>query len=803
MRKKFVLLIFNVFFISINCALLSQTPDASSVNVSSLSDSQVEKLIAEIQTRGLTESQAITLAKAKGLSDTQISQLKQRMQEVKMGTSSSPSYTSDSISSTDSADELSTKQNLHNEKTDKTIFGFSFFNSKNLTFDPNINIPVPSTYVIGSGDELLIDVYGASQMSYKLTVDRNGYIDIPDVGPINIGGITQKEAKIRILNKLVLIYKDLKSNKPRTFTNISLGSIKSIKVNVIGEVFIPGTYTLPGTATAFNALYLAGGPNKKGSFRSIQIIRDGKVFKQLDVYDYLINGNSAENIQLVNGDVILVPTYKKRIVVEGEFKRDGIYEATEDETVNDIIQYAGGFNENAYRNRIELERYTSKEKEFKDVYDKDYKSVVLHNGDKITAGVVLDRFTNRVVINGAVYRPGSYELTDSLTLSQLIINADGVKENAFLNRGLITRLDDNFELENINFNVRDILSHKEDILLKEDDVITISSIGDLKENQIIDVKGVVLHPGTFDYEKNMTLGDVIFKAGGFKESASNSVIEITRRLNHEEAKTYGDAIAHVYQFSVPRDLKLDAKDEGFVLQPFDQVFIRKAPGYKSRSNVKISGEVLYEGDYSIISMKEKLSDYITRAGGLTPDAFPRGAILTREIKDSKALKEQKELLANVEGTDVVKEESDRLVVGINLEKIIANPGGKNDIYLQDGDELHIPRELQTVKINGGVLNPIATTLNIGKNLKYYVDQGGGLSTRAIRRKIYVIYPNGIASSTKSFLFFRNYPKIIAGSEIYVPEKTEREPMSASAWIGIGSALASLSLTIVTIVNKID
>ncbi len=790
-----LLLLFGVVF-QLNAQLTTVNP--GSVDINSLSDQQIMKIIIEIEKRGLSENEAIALAQARGLSQAQINVLRRRMNEVKLGTRESLIMQNGVVALEDSI-QMSIKAVIDSSKVDQRIFGFSFFNNKYLSFEPNINIPVSPSYVLGGGDEVLIDVWGASQQSYQLLIDRNGNILIPEIGPICVGGLTKEVASGIIINKLTHIYSDLTRERPRTFASVNIGTVKAIKVNVIGEVFAPGTYTLPGTASAFNALYLSGGPDKNGSFRNIKVIRNGKVVSTLDVYDFLINGNSAVNIPLRDNDVIMIPTYEKRVKIGGEFKRVGLFEAKGEESVSAFIKYAGGFNENAYTERLELYRITSRERQIRDVTAGLYDSFIVQNGDSLFAGRILERFENKVLIEGAVYRPGNYELTEGLTLKQLIDNADGVREDVFLNRGLITRLNKDLTLQNISFDVGEVLRGEKDIDLQREDIITISSINDMQEIQTVKIYGEVQYAQEMDYQEDMTLSDLIFKAGGFKESASEAHIEIARRMSYDEIESIGDKIAHVFQFSVSRNLKLKGEDASFKLQPFDDVFVRRAPGYRDKAVVKILGEVKFSGSYSLTSRRERISDVIKRAGGLTPNAYPLGAMLTRKSqKSQKVLRLREELVKKdnyIRFSDIGFD-----VVAINVSDILANQGSKNDLFMKEGDELVIPQEQQTVKISGEVLNPISATYIPGRKIKFYINQGGGFGFHAKKRKTYVIYSNGAAATTKNILFIRKHPKVLPGSEVVVPQKPTRETLTPTGWIAMASALASISLTVVTIVN---
>jgi len=770
------------------------------VKISELSDNQIRRLYNEIENRGLSEQQATSLAMARGFTRQQIRDLRQRFEELEQEPQGAKA---DTTGQSSVFGELTKKKDIEASEKEKKIFGFDFFNSDRLTFEPGVNLPVSDSYVIGVGDEISIDVWGASQQSYQLNVDHGGNINIPNAGVLSVRGLTLKEAREKIFDKLALIYSDLKGENPKTFAHIYLGSIRPINVHVIGEVFAPGSYTLPGSATAFNALYLAGGPNIQGSFREIHVIRDGKIIQKLDVYKYLINGKSDENITLRDDDVIMVPTYKNRVRMEGEFKRNGIFEGKDGETVADMLRYAGGFTDKAYSHRIEMFRNDSRQIRFKSISTPEFDEETIQNGDSIVAGEINDRIEDRVVIQGAVMRPGNYELKEDLTLSQLVERADGLREDAFMPRGQVLRLDENLQLENVSFDVKELVSGDYDLDLQREDVVTIYSIDSLRQERTLTIRGEVQQPGTFDYRDATTLADLIAMAGGLKETAARSYIEVARRLSHEEAAQYQQQTGHLYQFTVSRDLELDSEDGDFELKPYDKVSVRKAPGYAESGSVRLTGEVTYSGQYNLNSRQERLSSVIERAGGLTNDAYPEGAMLTREVELSSKEKRMREQLMESDSTlqfdDIGFE-----VLAIDLAKVMKNPGNREDVILREGDELYIPRELQTVKISGEVLNPVSIPFVEGKGLKYYVNQGGGFSEDARKRKSYVVYPNGRASATqKAFIFINNYPQILPGSEIVVPRKPEKEGLPPTAWVSIGSSVASMALTVVSIVNTLN
>jgi protein involved in polysaccharide export with SLBB domain len=790
------------FFISLSLTLTGQSVDPKSVDVGSLSDSQIERIATEITKRGLSESEAIALGRAKGLSQTQIDVLKRRLQDHKLGNSKGNGQTNNSTRSLNVRDsDLSQKAIIDStlQAEGNRIFGFSFFNNDRLTFEPSINVPVSDDYILGPGDELVVDIWGASQQTYNIQINKQGDVTIPLLGPIHIGGISLGQAKKYIVQRLGSLYSDLLSESPRTFANVQMGKLKTIKVNVVGEVFTPGSYTLPGTASLFNVLYLAGGPNLKGSFRDVQLIRNGEVIANLDIYDFLINGNAGVNVSLMDNDVVMVPTYYKRVSLNGELKRPGVFEAKNNESVWDMIHYAGGFGELAYQKRIELYRIGKRERSFKNVFSDEFKSVTIMNGDSLIVGKVLDRYTNMVNISGAVFSPGNYEFTEGLLLSDLINIADGLTENAFLNRGIISRKKDDFTNKNIAFDVKEIIAEKSDILLKANDAVYIASSDSIREQRRVAIWGEVLNMGHYQYGEDMTLGDLVLLANGFKESASGSSIEVMRRLDYDKADISSDTTAMLYNFLVSRDLRLDDEGSNFKLEPFDEVFVRFMPGFRTGSVVNIIGEVMYSGNYGLASQRERISQMVERAGGLTDNAYLEGAKLIRRYELSEEELEERKMLMEKDST-LRFSLLDFETVSIDLVKILREPGCTEDVFMEAGDELEIPAMKNTVKVGGEVLSPSSTVYINKWKAKDYIMNSGGFSLRAKRSKTYVLYPNGSADATRSFLFFRSYPDVTPGSEVVVPKKPERNKMSAAAWVGIGSALASVSLTIVTIVN---
>ena len=784
-----------LFFCFIFCNLKAQDP--SSIDVKALSDQQIGKVVTEVNSRGLTIDQA---AQMKGASPLQVEQLKQRMQEMNLSKAdSSPSIGVQKQQATRTVKKLfSEKEPVSATSKTKRIFGFQLFNTKNLTFEPPVNMPTPQNYVLGIDDELSISVWGASQKNYRLRVETSGALLIPDIGPVYVSGMELSKAKDLITKRLISIYQGMDGANPNTYADISISNLRSININVIGDALVPGTYTLPSTASAFNALYLSGGPNENGSFRNIQVMRNNKVIKTIDVYDYLMNANAESNIQLREQDVIYIPTYQKRVEATGAFKRNGIFELTEKEKLSDLIRYLGGFTDAAFKAQLSLTRKTEKEKKIIDITKSIFESFTPENGDSIVASEIINRYENRVNISGAVFRPGTYELTEGLTLSGLIKKAQGVTESYFSNRGLIIRLQENLVPMNLSFNVDEALNGTNDITLHREDRVIIQNIFSMRQKRTIQIFGEVQKPGEFDFSDNMTLKDLIFKADGFKEAASESFIELSRRHNYSEANKVSDEIVKLYQFNIDRKLILDSKGESFLLQPFDYIYVRKAPSYNEQRTVVITGEVRYPGAYSIGSKNERISELINRAGGLMPNAFVDGARLRRSnLQAARTI----EILGN-RSADTLLTKLEKQLTGEALElrlgTILKNPESQFNYLLSEGDEIIIPETTQEVGISGEIQNPIGLAYEKGKGLKYYIDRSGGFTEKARKGKVFVIYSNGTTQVTHNFLWHR-FPVIEPGSQIIIPKKPSRQNLdNSSKWLGIASAFSTLMIAIITI-----
>ena len=752
--------------------------DVKSVDVKTVPQTDIEKAQKAMKDAGLSPKEAADIARQKGATEQQIRDFEERLKEDPNATFNEDEII-DPSEIEEQEEELSELENTKRQSglnIDYRIFGSYLFNNKNLTFNPSVAIQTPKDYVIGIGDQIIINIWGNSQNNYQINVSRNGQILIPDVGPIYIAGSTLQEAEKKIIQRLTSIYSDMGGSNPQTFAQINVGQLRSIQVNLVGEVVSPGTYTLPVTATVFNALYLSGGPNNIGSFRNIKIIRDNETYKTIDIYKFLVNADHSENILLKDDDIIFIPAAEKRVEIDGEFKRNGIFELKENEMLSDVIRFAGGFTEDAYISKTQIYRKTQQGYQLNDVTYDQLSSTHLANGDKIRNTQILTTFENRVTINGAVTRPGEYEWVPGLTLYDLIMKADSILPDAFLNRGIITRYNPDLTTTTISFDLDEIISKNSTIALQQEDMVLLKSHFELQEQQFITVTGEVLSPGVFKWSENINLGDAIFLAGGLTEGADTTFIEIARRLSHEEASTLSDTLGQIIVVDLSRDLGIGKNDESIILKPFDQISVRQAPNFRKGKTAYITGEIAYAGAYAINNKQQRISDLVNMAGGITPQAFIDGATLQRFSDE----------LGNEQ-------------VAIDLKNILNNPSGEADLFLNNGDRIYIPEFMQTVKITGSVQNPFSITFESGRSAKYYIQRSGGFNSNAHKKKTYVRYANGTTAITKGVIF-KNYPKVLPGSQIVVPQKPEKNPSDTGRWIAWASVLSSLALSAATIIN---
>ena len=675
------------------------------------------------------------------------------------------------------------------------VFGRDIFNNSNLTFEPSLNIATPVNYRLGPGDQLVIEVWGASQANITQKVTPDGYITIPDVGPIQVNGLTVQAASNKIRAKLSKIYSGMGTTNVDLSTDVkvSLGQIRTIQVNIMGEVAQPGTYALSSFSTVFHALYKAGGISQLGSLRNIKVVRGGRTVATVDVYDYILHGRSHSDIRLQEGDVILASPYDALVLVKGKIKRPMYYEMKRTESIRTLIDYAGGFTNDAYTSAVTVERNDEKERTICSVDDMNYGVFKVKDGDVVSVGAILDRYNNRIEIKGAVYRPGFYELGKEIsTVRDLITKADGLLEDAFTNRAVLHRENLDKTLEIISVNVKGVLDGTEpDITLQRNDVLFIPSKYDLEAKGTVEISGEVYSPGIFPYAENTKLEDLIIMAGGLTESASKVRVDIARRLNDPNSTKKQKEISKMFSFAVKDGFVVEG-DPGFILEPYDQVFVRRSPGYTPKVNVSITGEVEFEGSYALNERNERLSDLIARAGGLTGFAYLKGARLERQLSEEEYL-QAKELLTmvasnnQISGNDsiIIPAVSRTYTVAIDLEKIMSNPHSSLDPVLQDGDAVIIPQLMTTVQVTGSVRKPNSVVYNPDMKLKDYISEAGGYAERARKSGTFILYPNG---HIKELGRNASAKEIVGGAKIIVPQK------GRSQW-NLGTTLSTVATSV--------
>lgn len=781
------------------------------MKVDNLSDDQIRQLVSEMKRKNVPLSQLDNYATQKGISASEVPKLKDRIQSLGLDKDLNNVDKVDNIETAKEAEsrtysEAQSKPDVSPEKKTK-VFGSELFSNKNLTFEPNLRLPTPVNYHLGAGDEVIIDVYGYSEVQHKLKVSPDGYVNIPNLGLVYVSGLSIEEARTRITKQLSTIYSGIKSGN--TFVQISLGNIRSIRVLLIGEIVTPGSYTLPSLATVANALYVSGGPNENGSFRNIQVIRNGQTISTFDLYDFLVNGDLSNSIVLQDQDIVKVNPYGTRVELHGEVKRPAIYEARPNETLQQIIKYAGGYTDNSFKEIINAFRINNKEREVVTITADQVPDFQLKSGDQFFISGVLNRFSNRVMITGQVFHAGAFALEPNMTLSDLIKKADGVTENASLTRGIIRRLQKDYSPSFVSFNVQNVIDGKEQVFLQKEDSVIIYGKTELREAYHVKIMGEVNNPGLYTYADSMRLEDLILIAGGLTDAASLSDIEVSRIVRKPGYNPKDSLKSIIQKFNLSSD---DNMTHLFSLQPFDEVMIRRAPLYSSPSNVVIEGEVVYPGQYTINSKKERISDLVKRSGGLRPEAFPEGAVLLRKTfvtgSDSSLLANKLETFFNKlqdsSNIDHIRASIERKqqLLGISLNKIMHSPGSKYDLFLEEGDVIKVPKKLQTVQLFGEVYFPKKIRYDAKYNFRDYVNGSGGFTAQALKRRSYIVYANGEVKNTSKILFFNRYPKVKPGAEIYVPSKREHKGLSGSEVIGLASGLASVALVIITILNTV-
>ena len=801
-KKTFSLLIIFLFFFK-TVVLAQDISLLKNVDISNLSDDQIESYWSSIQKKGYTMEQIEVLAQTQGISSMKMAEFKRRVNDLK--TSSNPKNIKSDISDKDDQNipfGLKGNENFDTKKPKELLFGFDFFNNPKITFTPNVNIAVPENYQLGPGDELVIDLWGATELTYKSKVNNQGNIKIDGVGQIYVNGFTIENASKKIISKLKQKHAGIgapSNSYNKINTNITVSEIRTVQVNIIGEVKVPGTYSLNSLSTVLNALYVAGGPTKSGTFREVKLVRKGKTIGVLDIYNYLLEGSQDGNLKLQDQDVLLVGPYQNLVTVEGAVKRPGIYELKEGQTLEELILYFGGFTPEAYTNLLVLERVNGREREVKEVQLEEAKKFVVQAGDKLIVQKIVDKYKNKVSLIGEVYRPGNYELIENMTLKDLLLKAEGVTPEAFMSRGLLMRGFDDSNKENIAFSITDILNGTTSIELKPRDEIRVFSKEDLREKRTITINGAINNPATMDFVEKLQIEDVIAMSGGLKEGADAQVVNVSRRLKDGSFTT----LSKNFTISSQRNLELN-EGKPFYLEPFDIINVRYLKGYVSQKNVFVKGEVKYQGSYVITNKNERISDLVKRAGGLTPFAYLKGATLIRK-KIDESDKKQEDLLKSINQKDtitnksqIIERDASGFKIGIDLKTILSKKGEGTDIdlFLEEGDELLIPSEKQTIEVKGEVSSPALVHFKPGKSLKSYIYNAGGFSQNAKKSKIFVIYSNGDIKAVRSFLFFRTYPTLEAGAVIYVPSQIEsKNKLSVTEVLGITTSITTLGILI--------
>ncbi|MCE2776395.1 MAG: SLBB domain-containing protein [Algoriphagus sp.] len=829
-----------------------QNVDLNTIRVDQLSDDQIEELVKRAQDAGLSSTDFLMMAQMRGMPSGEVEKLRSRIEGLTEGSSKSRSTNASKRAAREQIDInditrglMETQELMEEEKADSLLFGSKLFFQKNrkLSFEPSLNQATPKNYILGPGDLIYVDIYGQSEKYYEATVNPEGSILLDNIGLIAVSGKTIEAAEGIIKNRVAAFYTGLSGSNPQTFLQVTLGNVKTIKVHILNEVRLPGTFTLSAFSTVFNALYAAGGPSDKGTLRAIQLIRNNKKIAEIDVYDLLINGTANLDVQLQDQDVILVNPYLARVKVMGEVKRPLVFEVTPEDNLEDILRFAGGFTDLAFKDRISISRISGNQRSISDVYQNQLGLFSLKGGDEVTVGRIIDRYTNRIQIKGAVFRPGIFSLTEGLTLTQLIKNADGLKGDAYTQRASILRTKGDLSSEVLEVNLQAVLEgRQEDVVLQREDVIRISSIYDVQNERYIQILGEVKRPGTYPYAAGMTPEELILIAGGLQESANIKDIEIARRLEDSDSGTLSDIITT----SINPDLSFNPN--AISLAPFDQVIVRKRANFTMQRLVSVEGQVNSPGIFAIQTSVDRISDLIKRAGGVNQFAYTKGATLIRKTEffntESEQVRRQKnlealrvqlqtnptnpeaqeELLirlfrdlpkekvekkdstannAKRESLDQIAAETPGLAVkiketeavAINLEKILANPGSEEDLVLEEGDILNVPKLLQTVRLRGDVVYPTTLRHEQGRSLRFYINGAGGFDRRANRKQTYVVYANGAVKRTKGAFGVRAYPAVEPGAEVIIPSKGPKVPLRLGELVGVTTGLATLALVI--------
>lgn len=685
----------------------------------------------------------------------------------------------------------------------RTVFGRNVFRGSSLTFEPNENQATPENYRLGPGDEIIIDIWGENERSLREEISPEGNIMIEQVGPVYLNGLTIREANDKLRGVFSQIYAGVSGEEPSSDVRVTLGRLRTIQVNVLGEVATPGTYRLSSFATVFHALYRAGGVTPIGGLRDIRVMRGDREVARVDVYDLLMNGKMSDDVRLEEGDVIIVPPYELLVEISGNVKRPMYYEMKTGESLGKLMEYAGGFTGDAYRDEVRIIRESGREYQIYNVREPNYASWNLEDGDAVTVGSVLDRFANRVEVRGAVYREGMYELGDEVhTVRGLIERAEGLKGDAFPGRALLLREREDLTLEMVAVDLAGVMSGQvPDIELQRNDVLVIPSIHELEERGALTISGEVARPGAYPYAENMTIEDLVVQAGGLLDGASTARIDVSRRIKDPKSLTPSSELGKIYSFSLKDGLIVGGEEE-FKLMPYDIVEVRRSPAYREQERVTLNGEVVFSGGYTLIKKNERLSDLVKRAGGLTSDAYAHGARLIRQMNDEERAVRETTLrvaLQNQRGDSLSVNKlqlSDYYTVGIELDRALEEPGSDYDMVLREGDRLVVPQYVSTVSISGEVMYPNTVLYLQKKNLKYYISQAGGYGLQAKKSRAYIVYMNGTVTRVRGL----KKAKIEPGCQIIIPSKRERKGMNLPAIMSLATSAASIGTMAATIAN---
>lgn len=784
---------------------LLKSTDLSTLKVDYLSDSDISKIKAQLQANNVTIEQAEPMALAKGMSASEFAKLKERLAMPVSKSGTIKKEEDEGKVDTELEKDSGRKQErIVNTKVKDSInaliFGSELFDNPTLNFEPNLKLATPVNYVLGPGDELQVSVYGIQEFSASIPVSVEGKVTIQYVGQIPVAGMSIEAATQKIRAAFARVYSTVSSGQSQV--SVSLSRIRTIKITLIGSKQ-PGNYSISSLATVYNALFLGGGPGKNGSYRNIELLRNNKVYRTIDIYHFLVNGDQSDNVGLKDNDVIRIPAYTQRVTVEGQVKRPGIFEMKKGESFSDLLSFASGFNEFAYTASVNVLQKTSKEFKVKDIKSTEFTTYMPLSGDVFTVTKILNRFENRIKIDGAVFRPDTYSFYEGMRISDLIAKADGLKEDAYSKRARIIRLKPDLTTEIVNVNLEKALEGDlgADVSLKKEDVVTVYSILDFVEEYKITIDGEIKKPGIYDYNEGLTLNDFLVQAGGLTGSASKRV-EIARMIVSEQIDDANPNKAELFNIEISPDNNEQAKN--FELRPFDVVNIRKMAVYEKPEMVTVSGAVHYAGKYALVNKKSRVYDVVQRAGGLTSLANVEGVKIKRPIA-AKQIEDIENVNLNLGKKDSIqnklekklKEELKFATIPLDWKAIAKNPNKASNVTLFPGDEIEVAAFNEGVKVAGNVLLTSEIPYEKGRSFGYYLSAVGGVDAKGWKKKAYVIYPNGKAATANSFLFIRSYPKVTPGSQIIVPEKPEVRKMSTGEWVGIGSVISSLALLILT------